>query len=319
MTDPHVRLGVLDIGSNTVHMLVVDAAPGARPAPEASHREVIALMQYLDDDGRISKEGTKSILSAVDACMKVTDKYEVTQVVPMATSALREAPNGRRILGQIQARIGQGVSVLSGKDEARLTFLAVRRWYGWGAGRLLNLDIGGGSLEVAIGTDEEPELAQSVPLGAGRITRFHIPSGVATPSELEDLRDFVRGELKPLIKSFKGVDPPDHVAATSKTFRSLARLAGAQVSSVGPDESWRMREAQLGDWVPRLARISPSQREALPGVTSQRSLQIFGGAIVADEIMRGLDIDEVEICPWALREGAILRWLDQFGRARLNF
>ena len=125
------RLGVLDIGSNTVHMLIVDAAPGARPEPEASTKSTIRLMQYLKDDGRIKKAGTEALLSAVEKAMKHAEEYEITQLLVLATSALREAPNGGKILRKIEEAIGQPVTVQSGVDEARLTFLAARRWYGW--------------------------------------------------------------------------------------------------------------------------------------------------------------------------------------------
>ncbi|MDN6623315.1 MAG: Ppx/GppA family phosphatase, partial [Bifidobacterium crudilactis] len=173
------RLGVLDIGSNTIHMLIVDAAPGSRPDPEASTKSTVRLMQYLKEDGCIKKAGIEAILAGVDQGMKLAEEYNVTQLLPMATSAIREAPNGSKILQQIEQHIGQGVVVLSGNDEARLTFLAARRWYGWDAGRLLVLDIGGGSLEVALGADEDPSLALSVPAGAGRITRELLPEGMA--------------------------------------------------------------------------------------------------------------------------------------------
>ena len=170
------RLGVLDIGSNTIHMLIVDAAPGARPDPEASTKSTVRLMKYLKDDGSIKKSGIEAILAAVAQCMKLAEEYEITQLLVMATSALREAPNGNKVIHKIEEMVGQGVTVLSGNDEARLTFLAARRWYGWDAGRLLVLDIGGGSLEVAMGSDEEPTVALSVPAGGGRGTTGFLPS-----------------------------------------------------------------------------------------------------------------------------------------------
>ncbi|MEE8724743.1 MAG: Ppx/GppA phosphatase family protein [Bifidobacterium crudilactis] len=312
------RLGVLDIGSNTIHMLIVDAAPGSRPDPEASTKSTVRLMQYLKEDGCIKKAGIEAILAGVDQGMKLAEEYNVTQLLPMATSAIREAPNGSKILQQIEQHIGRGVVVLSGNDEARLTFLAARRWYGWDAGRLLVLDIGGGSLEVALGADEDPSLALSVPAGAGRITRELLPEGMANAKELESVREKVRDIMTPVAKAFDSEKSPDHAVATSKTFRSLARLAGNVVQTPSGD-SWIMTRAQLDDWIPRLAAISPEQRVALPGITVERTVQIVGGGIVASEIMRMLDVQQVEICPWALREGSILRWLDQFGRTRLGF
>ncbi|PST46279.1 exopolyphosphatase [Bifidobacterium callitrichos] len=313
------RLGVLDIGSNTIHMLIVDAAPGARPEPEASTKRTVRLMKYLKEDGSIKKAGIDAILEAVDESMKLAEEYDITQLLAMATSALREAPNGNKVLRKIEERIGQGVTVLSGTDEARLTFLAARRWYGWDAGRLLMLDIGGGSLEVAMGSDEEPTVALSVPAGAGRVTTKYLPEGTATPEQLEDVRQHVRKILEPMVEAFPKSKHPNHAVGTSKTFRSLARLAGAVLRQPGREDTLIMTREQLEDWIPRLAAIAPEQRVALPGITPERTMQIVGGGVVADEIMKALNIQEIEICPWALREGAILRWLDQFGRTRLGF
>lgn len=314
------RLGVLDIGSNTVHMLIVDAAPGARPEPEASVKSTVRLMQYLKEDGTIRKAGVEAVLEAVQKAMKLAEEYEITQLLVLATSALREAPNGGKILRRIEETIGQPVTVLSGVDEARLTFLAARRWYGWDAGRLLVLDIGGGSLEVAMGSDEDPTVALSVPAGAGRVTREFLPeNGVADAQELEKARKQIRRILDPMVEAFPKSKHPMHAVGTSKTIRSLARLAGAVLRQPGRVDTSVMTRAQFEDWLPRLASISPDQRVALPGVTPERTYQIVGGGLVIDEIMRALDVEEIEICPWALREGAILRWLDQFGRTRLGF
>ena len=314
------RLGVLDIGSNTVHMLIVDAAPGARPEPEASAKSTVRLMQYLKDDGTIRKAGVEAVLEAVRKAMALAEEYEITQLLVLATSALREAPNGGKILRKIEEAIGQPVTVLSGVDEARLTFLAARRWYGWDAGRLLVIDIGGGSLEVAMGSDEDPTAALSVPAGAGRVTREFLPeSGIADEEELGKARKQIRKILEPMVEAFPKSKHPMHAVGTSKTIRSLARLAGAVLRVPGRVDTSVMTRGQLEDWLPRLASISPDQRTALPGVTPERTYQIVGGGLVGDEIMKALDVKEIEICPWVLREGAILRWLDQFGRTRLGF
>ena len=314
------RRGGLDIGSNTVHRRSVDGAPGARPEPEASTKSTIRLMQYLKDDGSIKKAGIEALLSAVEKAMKLAEEYEITQLLVLATSALREAPNGGKILRKIEEAIGQPVTVLSGVDEARLTFLAARRWYGWDAGRLLVIDIGGGSLEVAMGSDEDPTVALSVPAGAGRVTREFLPeSGVADDDDLEAARKNIRKILEPMVKAFPKSKHPMHAVGTSKTIRSLARLAGAVMRQPGRVDTSIMTIDQLEDWLPRLAAIAPDQRTALPGVTPERTYQIVGGGLVIDEIMKALDVKEIEICPWALREGAILRWLDQFGRTRLGF
>ena len=171
-----MRLGVLDVGSNTVHLLVVDAHPGARPIPTASHKAVLRLMRYLEPDGAISDEGVAAILDAVGGAADAGLARGIEELLPFATSAIREAANGEEVLARVARETGVELQVLSGDDEARLTFLAVRRWYGWSAERILLFDIGGGSLEIAQGIDEIPDVARSLPLGAGRSTIAMPPS-----------------------------------------------------------------------------------------------------------------------------------------------
>ena len=218
---------------------------------------------------------------------------------------------GTKSLARIRATCGVDLQVLSGDDEARLTFLAVRRWYGWSSGRLLVLDIGGGSLEVATGSDEQPDVAISLPLGAGRLTRDLLPHDPPTRDEAKKLRKYVRTAFARDLGLVTRVGAPGRAVGTSKTFRSLARMAGAAPSGDGPHVRRTLRHENLLEWLPRLSVASSSQRAQLPGVSPGRSRQLYAGAVVADAAMDLLGLEELEICPWALREGVILRRLDQ--------
>lgn len=310
-----MRLGVLDIGSNTVHLLVVDAAPDARPDPAVSERSVVPLMRFLDDDGAITEEGVAALRTAVTRAVAAARRHEVEEMFGLATSALREAVNGPEVLARLEEDAGLRLQVLSGVAEAELTFLAARRWHGWAAGRLLVLDIGGGSFEIAQGLDEVPEYAVSVPLGAGRLTRELLAADPPGPKQLKRLRAHIKKTLAPVAEELAGLPRPDHVVATSKTFRSLARLAGHQVAVVGPEERRRMRLDGLRDWSARLAKIPAEQRTELPGITPERTHQIVAGAFVAQRAMKAFGVEELEICPWALREGVILRRMEALTRA----
>ncbi len=305
-----VRLGVLDVGSNTVHLLVVEAHPGARPIPAATHKSVLRLMRYIQADGAISEEGCAAILEAIAAAMAVADAEGIDELLPLATSAIREATNGPLLLERILAETGVDLQVLSGEDEARLTFLAVRRWLGWSHGSILLFDIGGGSLEIAAGGDEYPDVALSVPLGAGRSTIGFLPDDPPREEQLEALREHARSLLDGAVARFGDRRPDEHVIGTSKTIRSLARLAGSTVTGPGGTERSVLRRSELADWVPRLARIPAEARTALPGITADRTFQIVAGGVVLRETMRAFDVDRLEVCPWALREGVILRYLD---------
>ena len=305
-----MRLGVLDVGSNTVHLAVLDAVRDARPAPEKEERSTVRLMRYLDDEGTISEEGIKELTKAVKKARKAAEKFGCEELLGMATSALREATNGEEVLEILGREAGVPLTVLSGTDEANLTFLAARRWHGWAAGRLLVLDIGGGSLEISLGIDERPEFSTSVPLGAGRMTKNFLKHDPPEKQELKDLQRRIDKVLIPVARQLEAHPVPDHVVVTSKTFRSLARLAGFAQAVVGPAERRRMSLTDLQDWVSRLARIPADQRMELPGITPERTHQIVAGAMVAESAMRHLGVEKVEVCPWALREGVILRRID---------
>ncbi len=306
-----MRLGVLDVGSNTVHLLVVDAHPGAGPVPTTSHKSVLRLMRYITEDGSISELGVKAIVDAVQSAVDIAEGQKLDAFLPMATSAIREATNGAETLRRVHNETGVDLQVLSGEEEARLTFLAVRRWYGWSAGNILVFDIGGGSLEITQGNDEYPDIAVSLPLGAGRSTISHLHSDPPTPHEMDALAKHAREVISEAASLFRDQPQPDHVVGSSKTIRSLAKLAGSTSEGVGTHERAKLSAKSLSSWVPRLGQIPAAARPALPGITEDRAFQITAGAIVLREAMTVMGAKKLEVSPWALREGVIMRYLDQ--------
>lgn len=305
-----MRLGVLDVGSNTIHLLVVDAHPGARPQPAHSHKVELRLAELLDERGAVSPEGVERLLSVIAGAVQAAEDKGCEDVLPFATSAVREATNADEVLARVKLETGIDLQILSGEDEARLTFLAARRWFGWSAGKLLVLDIGGGSLEIAYGIDEDPDAAASLPLGAGRLTSGWLPGDPPDPSDIRALRRHVRAQIARTVGEFSRFGAPDHVVATSKTFKQLARITGAARSAEGLYVQRDLTRKSLEEWVPRLAAMTTAQRCALPGVSEGRASQLLAGALVAEGAMDLFGVDDLEICPWALREGVILRRLD---------
>jgi exopolyphosphatase / guanosine-5'-triphosphate,3'-diphosphate pyrophosphatase len=305
-----MRLGVLDVGSNTVHLLVVDAYQGARPTPAFSHKVELKLAEFLDNGSSLSGPGERSLRGVVEEALRIAEDKGVEDLIAFATSAVREAVNGEQVLERIREQTGAQITVMTGPEEARLTFLAARRWFGWSSGRLLVIDIGGGSLEVASGIDEEPEVMASLPLGAGRLTRDWISTDPPPAQQVRGLRKHVRAVIAREAGGMLRQGPPDHVVGTSKTFRQLARIAGAAPSGEGPYIKRVLRHADVAALAERLAGLSQAERARLPGVSASRVAQLPAGAIVADAILDLLGVDQVELCPWALREGVILRRLD---------
>lgn len=304
-----MRLGVLDIGSNTGHLLVVDAHGGAAPLPAYSFKQPLRLAEHLDATGAVTQVGIDALTAFTAEAVHVADDKGCAEMLAFATSAVRDAVNSEAVLDHVEERTGVRIDVLSGEDEARLTFLAVRRWFGWSAGRLVVFDIGGGSLELAGGCDEAPDVAWSLPLGAARLARTYL-GHVPDDEELKELRRWIRAEIARDAGHLLRAGAPDRAVATSKTFRSLARICGAAPSGEGPLVRRTLPLAELRTWVPKLAAMTLEELGELPGVSPSRAHQIVPGALVAEACMDIFDLAELEICPWALREGVILERLD---------
>lgn len=314
-----MRLGVLDVGSNTVHLLLVDAHHGAHPWPAHSEKTVLRLAEQIGSDGALTRAGEDALVAAVATAKAAALRSDADDLLAFATSAVRDATNSAAVLARVRGETGVDLQVLSGADEARMTFLAVRRWFGWSAGRLLVLDIGGGSLEIAAGIDEDPDFALSLPLGAGRLSRDRFgadPDSTAPPSAqaVQDLKEYVDAVLDPVAEKMSD-NGWERSVATSKTFRTLARLAGAAPSSAGLWVRRGLTRTGLRQVIGFIRHIPPSKLSELEGVSTRRAHQLLAGAVVAEATMRRLGVESVDICPWALREGVILRRLDQLDPA----
>lgn len=305
-----MRLGVLDVGSNTVHLLVVDAYRGAEPTPQHSDKRPLKLAEHIDRRGNLIDKGADDLVRAVADARKQSTALGCHELLAFATSAVRDASNSDKVLRRVAKETGVELQVLSGEDEARLTFLAVRRWLGWSAGNVISLDIGGGSLELGAGADEDPTVALSLPLGAARLTRDHFRGDPPGKDSVAALREHVHQHLAAPASKLLALGRPDRVVATSKTFRTLARLAGAAPSSDGPRARRYLSRNGLRQITAFIARMASSDLAELDGVSPARAHQTLAGAVVAAVAMDALDVEELELCPWALREGVILRRLD---------
>lgn len=305
-----MRLGVIDVGSNTVHLLVVDAHAGASPVPYHSQRETLRLMEYLDADGAITEAGVKLIVQAIIDSAKAAHEVGVDDLIPTATSAIREASNGDEVLERISRETGLDLQVLSGEDEARITMLAVRRWLGWSAGEILLFDIGGGSFEIAQGADEYPDVQISLPLGAGRATINHLVEDPPAREAVSRLRAHAREQFTRVRDEYFSDRPqPTRVVGTSKTIRSLARLIGGPADPVTGDLA-PLHYTGLREWEPTLREMPSQVRQYLPGITPERGYQVLAGAIVLRTAMKVFEVPTLTISPWALREGIVLRYID---------
>jgi exopolyphosphatase/guanosine-5'-triphosphate,3'-diphosphate pyrophosphatase len=272
------------------------------------------LGEAFDADGSIDIAGADRVVEAVQRALEAARRLGVEQLYVFATAAVRDATNRDLILARVEREAGVRPQCLTGADEARLTYLAVHQWYGWSAGRLLVIDIGGGSMEIVLGRDAQPELAVSLPLGAGRLTRAYLSDDPPSRKQLTALRRHVNATLREVADRLRWEGTPARAVATSKTFKQLARLCGAPPHRKGPFVRRSLAAKDLDAWIPRLAQLKASQRANLQGVSQPRARQIVAGALVARAAMKALNVTAVEVSPWALREGIILHYL----QTRLN-
>lgn len=306
-----MRLGVLDIGSNTGHLLVVDAHGGAAPMPASSYKEPLRLAEHLDESGAVTQRGIDALTEFVGDALVLAEDKGCEEIFAFATSAVRDSVNADAVLEHVHQHTGARIKVLAGEDEARLTFLAVRRWFGWSSGRLGVFDIGGGSLEIAAGAAEAPDVAWSLPLGAARLARSYFAGSRPDEESLRALRRSIRADIARDAGTLIRGGALDHAVATSKTFRSLSRICGSAPSSEGLFVRRMLQADVLESWLPKLAEMSLDEIAALPGVSPDRAHQVVAGAFVASAVLDIFDLAALEICPWALREGIILDRLDK--------
>ncbi|SDH04976.1 exopolyphosphatase / guanosine-5'-triphosphate,3'-diphosphate pyrophosphatase [Lentzea fradiae] len=280
-----MAVGVLDVGCFSAHLVVVERD---LMRPLFSHKVRLRLDRELDSTGAISAAGVESLCAAVRAARK---KAGDVPFLPFATSSVRDCANAAEVMRKVARRTGVDLEVLSGKEEARYSYTAARHWFGWGAGPMVVLDVGGGTVELAAGSGAEPDFALSLPLGARTLTRAGLT--------VEDMRAEVSDRLSGAL--------PNHESARavgcSKVFEQLARLAGARNDTYAPRQ---LRLRDLEKWIPRLAKLSVRERAALPGISRHRARQSLAGAVVAEALMKASGHDVVDISPWSTKEGLLL-------------
>ncbi|MDQ1042339.1 Ppx/GppA phosphatase family protein [Streptomyces sp. V4I2] len=301
------QAGVLDVGCHSALLTVVRRRPGTVLEPVFSRKVRLSLHETLDGKGRLGKAGMESVERAVAEAVAAGPRLRGPEVFAFATSVIRDAPNRDEIVARVARTTGTRLRLLTGEEEARLAYVAARQWAGPTAGPLLVLDIGGGTVEIASGTGDQPRAVYSLPLGARRITRDWLPGGtVPSQRRLAEIRQHLRRSLE-AVPGLPQAEPGGRVLACSKTFEQLARLAAARAKS--PRSKWQLALPQLRRSVSLLADAGPSRRAKLPGISRHRAEQSLAGALIAQTLMEACGAKEVEICPWSTREGLLLERL----------
>ena len=304
-----MRISVVDVGSNTVRLVVADAKDGA-PLPVHTAKWRLRLSDQVRPGGPVPEEAVERLVQAVEGAGRTAARWGAAGPLAFATAVVRSAPNRQEVLRTVRTRTGIGLYTLPGEVEAELTFLGARRWMGWRSGPLALLDIGGGSLEVAFGRGRLPDFVASLPLGAGRLTHEFFEGQDPPPPELvRALRRKVRHQLRDVAARIRWEGPRTAVA-TSRTFQQLGRLCGAPPGRHGPFMERQLHLDDLRTGVDRLAALPAARRAELPGISAPRARQSLAGAVVAHTAMKLTGLETVTICPWAIREGILLRHIE---------
>jgi exopolyphosphatase/guanosine-5'-triphosphate,3'-diphosphate pyrophosphatase len=314
-----MRLAVLDIGSNTAHIVVVDGRPDGRFEQVAEQRTVLRLAEAAFPAMALPDAAAERLVATVERMREFAADHHADSLVAFATSAIREATNGMAVLGRVHVETGVPVRVLPGVEEARLTYLAARTWATFSARRLLVLDIGGGSLEVAGGEGEKPDIAESLPLGASRLTHRFVRGDPPTDDELAALRVHSLHLLGPLAERIRERDW-DVVCATSKTFRTLANVAASLPHIRSPFTTFgfagidgRTAPVLTAETVSvlagHLATTTRAERRRLKGLDRLRAGNVVAGSQLAALAMQAFGLDRLVLAPWALREGITIEYL----------
>ena len=307
---PTVRFGVLDLGSTSFHMLVADATADGDVRRVLRERVMLRLGANVADGGRVPDNVCDRAVEAARLLGQSARNAHVDLLIPVATAALRDASNGAEVARRIGEAVGVPTRLLSGAEEARLTFAAFRRKLKIGSRLALGLDLGGGSLELITGDESEVRFDTTLPLGAARLHAELVHSDPMTRDEKRAVRARVRERLDEFREALVRWAPRPAIA-TGGTMRALARLLAAEAGhdlteihgTLIPAEEFR-------ELARKLVRSSQTERLAMPGMRRQRADLVPTGALVLRTVLEDLELPSLTVSDWGLREGVILEALE---------
>jgi exopolyphosphatase / guanosine-5'-triphosphate,3'-diphosphate pyrophosphatase len=314
-TEPDRIIAAIDIGTNSIHMVVVRVHP-AIPAFTiiAKEKDTVRLGIRDPKTGNLTDVAIKKAIAALQRCQELAKSFNAEQIVAVATSAVREAPNGRDFLQQVDAELGLFVNLISGQEEARRIYLGVLSGLEFNNTPHVIIDIGGGSTELILGDSHEPRFLSSTKVGAVRLTAQYITTDPINLSELQSLQAYIQGMLErpveELLAQLKPGEQP-RLVGTSGTIEALAMIQAREKLKIVPNPlaGYQLSRQDLQEIVERLALKSCVERAAIPGVSERRAEIIVAGALILLEAMKLLKIESLIIGERSLREGVVVDWM----------
>ncbi|MCC6805988.1 MAG: Ppx/GppA family phosphatase [Deltaproteobacteria bacterium] len=307
-----MRIAAIDIGTNSVHMIIARVHPRGRYEIVDSQKEMVKLGRGGLTEGVLMQDAQDRAISALHRIHKLAKVKQVEEIVAVATSAVREASNGGEFLARIMDEVGLRVQVIRGTEEARLIYLAVREAVDFRRDRGLIIDIGGGSVEFIVGTAKEPLFMRSVKLGVARLKEMFVSRDPFSPRELRAMRSHVRTQLLPIQQQIDAAGGFQRVLGTSGTILNLCAMANAAEGyEFDTKDGLELDRKALKGLAKRLSDSTPKTREKLPEFDEKRGELTVVGAVLLDEIFDVLDVKALTGCDRALREGVILDYVER--------
>jgi exopolyphosphatase/guanosine-5'-triphosphate,3'-diphosphate pyrophosphatase len=320
-------LAAIDIGTNSIHMVVVRVDPVLPTFTIiAKEKDTVRLGDRDPRTGDLTPEAMERALKALQRCQKLAKSFNAEQIVAVATSAAREAPNGGDFIKRIDSELGLFVNLISGQEEARRIYLGVLSGMEFNNHPHIIIDIGGGSTELILGDSHEPRTLSSTKVGAVRLTAEFITTDPISSSEFQYLQAYIRGMLeRPAEELRSHLQPGEQprLVGTSGTIEALAIIHAREKLGMVPSplNGYQLSRKDIKELVKRLAAMNYAERAAIPGMSDRRSEIIVAGALILLEAMTLLGIESLMIGERALREGVIVDWMLSHGliEDRLRF
>lgn len=301
-------VAALDVGSNSFHLMVVQAGPDGSVKVLDRAREMIRLGEASLQSGVIPAEAFDRGITALRAMVARARAHRPAAVLAVATSAVREASNGRAFVEAAQRECGLQLRVIDGIEEARLIYTGARLALAMEGQQAALFDVGGGSTEAILGNEHQALLASSLKLGVLRLRDHWLHSDPPAPQDTAVMAEWVRTVTSPTIARFQAAGF-DLVALTSGTALALARLAGRRLPRVGGIDRYRLTLEALRAWEQRLSSMTAAERTQVPGLDPGRVDTIVPGAVILRSILQATGADSALVCDAALREGIIADYL----------
>ncbi|MBI3654308.1 MAG: Ppx/GppA family phosphatase [Acidobacteria bacterium] len=310
-----MKIAAIDIGSNSIHLVIVRAVEGQHIEIIDREKEVVRLGAGLQDH-RLSKEATERAILTLRRFRQMAQANRVDLIITTATAAVREATNAEKFIDRVRKEVGLEVQLLPGVEEARLIALAVAEITDFNHRRALIIDIGGGSTEFIISDGREPQLLLSVRLGAVRLTERFISTDPPSPSERENLIAAIRADLTHAVAEIKQLGF-DFIIGTSGTIlnmtEAILQAEAAETDNASEFEAFSptITLEQIHQMNRQLAAMEIAERRLVPGLEEKRADIIIAGGLLLETILHELHAQELTQCDWSLREGVVLDYLRQ--------